>query len=330
MIQGRGERASLEAEGGTQTNVPPILKFLLKRVLAGVVVVFLVATAVFFITRIVTEPELTFLPIDASPAQRAAVEEYLGLDKPLGSQYVEYLGKLAHGDLGESFWQEGKSALALVLDRLPATFLLTGVAMIMALLIAIPLGIIASLRPGKPLDKLTVTLSLLGLGAPQFWLGFMLILIFGVKLQWFPTSGDQGAKSVVLPALALALPTAGKITQMMRSGMLDEMDQGYMLTADAKGLSLWYRVTHHAFRNTLVPVLTQSSFEYARMLAGFTVVVETVFAWPGIGLLMIQALQQQDLVLVQAIVIVVAVLIVVVNIVTDVGYKLVDPRVKIA
>jgi peptide/nickel transport system permease protein len=158
----------------------------------------------------------------------------------------------------------------------------------------------------------------------------MLILIFGVKLGWFPTSGDKGATAVVLPALALALPTAGKITQMMRSGMLDEMDQSYMLTADAKGLSLWYRITHHAFRNTMVPVLTQSSFEYARMIAGFTVVVETVFAWPGIGLLMIQALQQQDLVLVQAIVVVVAVIIVVLNIVTDVLYKLVDPRIELA
>jgi peptide/nickel transport system permease protein len=310
--------------------VPPILRFVLKRLLAGIVVVFLVATAVFFVTRIVTKPELTFLPIDATEAQREAVQKYLGLDKPLGEQYLVFIGKLARGDLGTSFWQEGKSALSLVLDRLPATFELTGVAMLMALALAIPLGIIASLKPGKLLDRITVTISLLGLSAPQFWLGFMLILIFGVKLGWFPTSGDQGATSVVLPALALALPTAGKITQMMRSGMLDEMDQSYMLTADAKGLSLWYRITHHALRNTMVPVLTQSSFEYARMLAGFTVVVETVFAWPGVGLLMIQALQQQDLVLVQAIVVVIAVIIVVLNIITDVLYKLVDPRIELA
>ena len=307
-----------------------ILKFVVKRLLAGLVVVFLVASAVFFVTRIVTKPELTFLPIDATPAQRAAVQQYLGLDRPLVEQYGAFISKLARGDLGQSFWQEGKAALPLVLDRLPATFYLTGVAMIMALLLAVPLGIIASLRPGKLLDRATVTVSLLGLSAPQFWLGFMLILIFGVKLQWFPTSGDQTPAAVVLPALALALPTAGKITQMMRSGMLDEMDQSYMLTADAKGLSLWYRITHHALRNSMVPVLTQSSFEYARMLAGFTVVVETVFAWPGIGLLMIQALQQQDLVLVQAIVVVVAVIIVVLNILTDVLYKLVDPRIELA
>jgi peptide/nickel transport system permease protein len=310
--------------------VPPILKFVVKRLLAGLVVVFLVASAVFFVTRIVTKPELTFLPIDATPAQRAAVQQYLGLDRPLAAQYGEFIGKLAHGDLGTSFWQEGKAALPLVLERLPATFYLTGVAMVMALLLAVPMGIIAALRPGKLLDRATVTVSLLGLSAPQFWLGFMLILIFGVKLQWFPTSGDQSWDAVVLPALALALPTAGKITQMMRSGMLDEMDQSYMLTADAKGLSLWYRITHHALRNSLTPVLTQSSFEYARMLAGFTVVVETVFAWPRIGLLMIQALQQQDLVLVQAIVVVVAVIIVVLNILTDVLYKLVDPRIELA
>ena len=309
--------------------MPPILRFVVKRLLAGIVVVFLVASAVFLVTRIVTKPELTFLPIDASPAQRAAVQQYLGLDKPLGEQYLTYIGKLARGDLGTSFWQEGKSALSLVLDRLPATLELTAVAMLMALVLAIPLGIIASLRPGKLLDRVTVTVSLLGLSAPQFWLGFMLILIFGVKLQWFPTSGDQSPAAVVLPALALALPTAGKITQMMRSGMLDEMDQSYMLTADAKGLSLWYRITHHALRNSMTPVLTQASFEYARMIAGFTVVVETVFAWPGIGLLMIQALQQQDLVLVQAIVVVVAVIIIVLNILTDVLYKFVDPRIEL-
>ena len=217
-----------------------------------------------------------------------------------------------------------------MLDRLPATFYLTGVAMIMALLLAVPLGIIASLRPGKLLDSDGDALAARPQRAPVL-----------ARLHADPDLRREAPvvpdlrrpgtpEAVVLPALALALPTAGKITQMMRSGMLDEMDQGYMLTADAKGLSLWYRITHHALRNSMVPVLTQSSFEYARMLAGFTVVVETVFAWPGIGLLMIQALQQQDLVLVQAIVVVVAVIIVVLNILTDVLYKLVDPRIELA
>ena len=195
-------------------------RFLLKRAIAGAIVIILVSSAVFFITRVVTNPELAFLPIDANDAQRAAVRGYLGLDDPLLTQYLRFMGKLFQGDFGESYWQPGKAAIDVVLDRLPATIILNTLAMLVALAIAVPVGIIAALRPGSKLDRSMVTVSLLGLSAPQFWLGFMLILIFGVKLGWFPTSGADELTSVVLPALALALPTAGKIAQMMRSSML--------------------------------------------------------------------------------------------------------------
>jgi peptide/nickel transport system permease protein len=168
----------------------------------------------------------------------------------------------------------------------------------------------------------------LGLSAPQFWLGFMLVLIFGVHLNWFPTSGDFEAKSIVLPALSLALPTAGKIAQLMRSAMIDELQQPYILTAQSKGMGGMRRIVHHALRHCMVTVLTQSSFEYARMLAGYTVVVEVVFAWPGIGLLTSQALGDQDLVVLQAIVIVTAAMIVIVNLLTDILYTVIDPRIE--
>ncbi len=305
-------------------------RFLLKRAIAGAIVIILVSSAVFFITRVVTNPELAFLPIDANDAQRAAVRGYLGLDDPLLTQYLRFMGKLFQGDFGESYWQPGKAAIDVVLDRLPATIILNTLAMLVALAIAVPVGIIAALRPGSKLDRSMVTVSLLGLSAPQFWLGFMLILIFGVKLGWFPTSGADELTSVVLPALALALPTAGKIAQMMRSSMLDELERPYMLTAESKGMPLFHRVTRHSLRNALVPVVTQSSFEYARMLAGFTVVVETVFAWPGVGLLTVQAMEQQDLVVLQAIVIVVSTMIIVVNLLTDVLYGIIDPRIEVA
>lgn len=307
-----------------------MLRFLLKRLFAGALVVILVSSAVFIITRVVTDPELAFLPIDASEAQRQAVREYLGLDQSLLTQYLDFMGKLLRGDLGESYWQVGKPAIDVVLDRLPSTLYLNTLAMAVALFFAVPIGILASLKPGSKLDRSLVTVSLLGLSAPQFWLGFMLILVFGVKLGWFPTSGADEPLSVVLPALALALPTAGKIAQMMRSSMLDELERPYMVTAESKGMPLLYRVTRHALRNSLVPVVTQSSFEYARMLAGFTVVVETVFAWPGVGQLTVQAMEQQDLVLLQAIVIVVSIMIVVVNLTTDVMYRVIDPRIEVA
>jgi peptide/nickel transport system permease protein len=156
----------------------------------------------------------------------------------------------------------------------------------------------------------------------------MLVLLFGVHWEWFPTSGKTGLNSLVLPALALALPTAGKIAQLMRSAMIDELDQPYILTARSKGLGGFYRIYHHALRHCMVTVMTQASFEYARMLAGYTVVVEVVFAWPGLGLLTVQSLNQQDLVVLQAIVIVTAALIVLVNLITDILYAVIDPRLE--
>lgn len=307
-----------------------MFSFLFRRIMTGVLVVLLVSSLVFVITRIVANPELAFLPIDASDAQRASVRTYLGLDQSLFSQYLSFMGNLIRGDLGESFWQPGKSAMSLVLQRLPLTLALDSVAMIMALTIALPLGVISALKPGSWLDRGVVSLSLLGLSAPQFWLGFMLVMIFGVRLGWFPTSGADQLSSIVLPALALALPTAGKITQMMRSAMLDELERPYMLTVESKGIGLIDRLLRHSLRNVSITVLTQSSFEFVRMLAGFTLVVESVFAWPGIGRLTVQALEQQDLMLLQAIVVVVATMTVLVNLLTDVLYSVIDPRIRVS
>jgi peptide/nickel transport system permease protein len=305
-----------------------MLRLLGRRLLVGLVVVLLVATAVFVATRVVSNPEKTFLPIDASPEQRIQIRHNLGLDRSVLYQYLTYLGHLVRLDLGTSYWQPGKSTVSIIMTRLPNTLILNTAAIIIALLIAIPLGIIAALRPGSRLDRSAVTLGLVGLSAPQFWLAFMLVLLFGVKLQWLPTSGFTSPRSIVLPALALALPAAGKITQLTRTSMIDELDRPYMLTAQAKGFGAVYRVVRHGLRNITVPVLTQASFEYARMLAGFTVVVESIFAWPGVGLLIVQALQQQDLILVQAIAVVVAAMIVLLNLITDLLYTRIDPRIE--
>jgi peptide/nickel transport system permease protein len=307
-----------------------MLRLVAKRVAIGALVVFLVATAVFIATRVVTNPQNAFLPVDASPEQRAQIEKNLGLNHSIFIQYLDYLGHLIRLDLGDSYWQPGTSATSIIWSRLPATLLLNTTAILLAVLIAVPLGTIAALRPGSMLDRVTVTTSLFGLSAPQFWLSFMLVLIFSVHLGWFPTAGFNGPSSLVLPAVALALPSAGKITQLVRSSMIDELDKPYMLTAESKGIKPLSRITGHAVRNCAVPILTQTSFEYARMLAGFTVVVESIFGWPGVGQLIVQALDQQDLILIQAIAIVVATLIVAVNTITDIVYKFIDPRIEIS
>jgi peptide/nickel transport system permease protein len=305
-----------------------MVRLIAKRLLVGLFVVLLVATAVFVATRVVTNPQNTFLPVDASPEERRQIIRNLGLDRPLLQQYFEFLLNLVRGDLGDSFWQPGTSTISIIMSRLPATLMLNTVAILVALLIAVPMGVVAALRPGSRLDRTTVMLSLFGLSAPQFWLAFMLVLLFSVTLGWLPTTGFQSPTAIVLPALALALPSAGKITQLVRSSMIDELDRPYMLTAESKGMGQLYRVVRHGLRNCLVPILTQSSFEYARMLAGFTVVVESIFAWPGVGLLIVQALDQQDLMLIQAVAIVVATLIVLLNLVTDVLYTFIDPRIE--
>lgn len=307
-----------------------MVRLIAKRLLVGLFVVLLVATAVFVATRVVTNPQNTFLPVDASPEERRQIIRNLGLDRPLLEQYFEFLLNLVRGDLGDSYWQPGTSTISIIMSRLPATLMLNTVAILVALLIAVPMGVVAALRPGSRLDRATVMLSLFGLSAPQFWLAFMLVLLFSVTLGWLPTTGFQSPEAIVLPALALALPSAGKITQLVRSSMIDELDRPYMLTAESKGMGQLYRVVRHGLRNCLVPILTQSSFEYARMLAGFTVVVESIFAWPGVGLLIVQALDQQDLMLIQAVAIVVATLIVLLNLVTDVLYTFIDPRIEMS
>jgi peptide/nickel transport system permease protein len=202
--------------------------------------------------------------------------------------------------------------------------------MILAVALAIPLGMVAALRPGTWLDRTMVGTSLLGLSVPQFWLGLMLILLFGVRLKWFPTSGEGTWRHLVLPAVTLALPALGRLAMMVRSSMIDELNKQYVETSKAKGMPYWRTVGVHAFRNASNPVVTLTGWEVIRAIAGYTVVVETVFAWPGIGFMAIQAIRQQDLILLQAIVFVVAAIVVVINLAMDFVYKAIDPRIALS
>ena len=200
----------------------------------------------------------------------------------------------------------------------------------LAILLSLPLGAIAALRPGGWVDRTTVFVGLFGLSLPQFWFGLLMIVFFAVTLGWLPTSGMGGARYYILPAITLALPSLARLVMLVRSSMIDELNQQYVRTARAKGLHFRRVVMVHAMRNTLVPFVTLAGWELISALAGYTVVVETVFAWPGLGLTAMQAIQKSDLFLMQAIVFTVAVLIVVINVGLDVLYKLIDPRIRLA
>lgn len=303
-------------------------RFVVRRLAQGIVVILGVTIVVFVVTRMIGDPVRVMLPVEATEEQRALLEEQLGFDRPIPAQFVEFAGDLATFDLGDSLWQR-RSALGIVVEHLPRTFQLVGAGMLVSILLSVPLGVIAALRPGSILDRLTVTTSLMGLSVPQFWLGLLLIIVFSVNLGWFPTSGMGTWKHLVLPAVTLGLPVAGRLAMMVRSSMIDELNTQYVKTSKAKGMPFRRTVGMHALRNAAVPFVTLTGWEFIRALAGYAVVVETVFAWPGVGFMALQAIQRQDLVLLQAIVFAIAFLVVVVNIGVDILYKYIDPRIKL-
>lgn len=305
-----------------------LARFLAKRIAWGLLVIVLVAVTVFVVTRVLSEPARDMLPLDATPAQVHKLRHTLGLDQSIPTQFVEYVGQLVRFHLGESYWQH-TSVGGLIGTALPHTILLAAVGIGFAVLLGLPLGIGAALRPGSWLDQTLAGFALVGLSLPQFWLGSMLIFLFAVELGWLPTYGMGGIDHLLLPALTLGLPILGRIAQITRTTMIDELSSQHILAARARGLSSSYIVLRHALRNVTVPIMTIVSWETAYTLAGYSVIVETVFAWPGIGYLSIQAIEHEDLILIQGIVMVVATIVVVINILTDVLYSLVDPRIKL-
>ncbi len=304
-------------------------RFILRRFGQGFLVVLGVSLVVFVAMRVFGDPAKVMLPLSATAEQRAEFEHLIGLDRPLPEQFVTFLGDLATLNFGESLWQR-RPAMEVVFERLPNTLMLIGAGLGFAILLALPLGAIAALRPGGIVDRVTVIGGLVGLSTPQFWLGLLLIMLFAVNLRWLPTSGFGGISYLILPALTLALPSMARMVLLVRSQVIDELNQQYVKTARAKGLRFHQVLFSHALRNTLIPFVTLAGWEVISALAGYTVVVESVFAWPGLGLTAIQAIQRNDLFLLQAIVFTVAIAIVLVNISLDVVYKLIDPRIKLA
>jgi peptide/nickel transport system permease protein len=266
------------------------------------------------------------LPIAASQTEYEQLQEKLGFNDPAYVRFFMFLSGVLSLDFGKSLWQ-GVPAIQLVLDRLPATTWLSLSAIGMATMIGVPFGTFAALKPGSTLDRFCTISSLTGVSIADFWLGLMLILLFAVNLQWLPTSG-YGVNELILPALTLAARPIGRIALVTRSAMLDELHRPYVTTARAKGLFEGRVVFSHALKNAALTVVTLCGYEIGRIFAGYAVIVETLFGWPGIGQLAVQSISNDDLPVVQAVVFVAASIVVVLNIIIDLGYAVLDPRIR--
>ena len=302
-------------------------RYLLRRLLLLIPVLWGVATLVFAVTNILPgDPVDLMLGETARPAQREVLRKALGLDRPLSVQYMDYLGGLLRGDLGTSLHKKRPVARMLA-ERIPASAELTLAALAIALLIALPLGVLAARRAGTALDLGAGALAVLGASVPVFWLGPLLIIFFSIDLGWLPVSGRTGPLSLILPAATLGTALSAILMRMTRSSLLDILPQDYLATARAKGLSERRVLWLHALRNACLPLITILSLQLGALLSG-AIITETVFAWPGVGRLTIQAIAARDYPLVQGCVLFIAFVYVAGNLLADIAYAWLDPRVR--
>jgi len=305
-----------------------LIAFLVRRLLLVGVVAWGAATLAFFLLYLSGDPVDLLLPLDASPEARAELRRAYGFDDPLYVQYGRYLWKLVHGDFGVSLRSQ-EPALALVLGRMPATLELAGAGLLFALVLGIPAGVLAALKKGSLAELVVMTLALLGQSIPVYFLGLVLIMVFGLKLHWLPISGYGSLRHLILPTIAVGTFVTASIARLTRSGVLQELRSDYVRTARAKGLPERVVVYKHALRNAAIPVVTIVGLQLGTLLSG-AVITETIFAWPGMGRFVLLAVEQGDFPVVQASVIVFALLLALVNLAVDLAYLWLDPRVRYA
>jgi len=305
-----------------------MLRYLIIRSFQTLIAVLAVATLIFLGLQMTGDPMENLAPQDMSDAQVEELRKAYGLDKPIHIQYVRFMEKLMHGDLGISFLS-GEPALKLILERFPTTFNLVMVSMLIAIVFGLPMGVAAAIRADQWVDRFLRFLSVLGISAPTFWIGIMLILIFSVNLGWLPSSGLSSWKHYLMPAFTLSLYRIALFLRMVRSTMLDVLNQDFIRTARAKGLAERVVVYKHALRNALIPFITVAGLQFGALMAG-AVVTEKIFAIPGMNRLALDALYADDRPVIIAFIIVTAVLFAVVNLVVDLLYALIDPRVRYA
>jgi ABC-type dipeptide/oligopeptide/nickel transport system permease component len=303
-------------------------RYLIRRLLLTIPVLLGVATLVFSLIHFIPgDPAQAMLGEGAAPEDVAQLRERLGLDRPLLVQYGSFLQGLTRGDLGVSL-RNDQPVTQQILERMPATAELALASMAVAILIAIPLGIIAAVWRGTAIDHSAMTLSLVGISVPNFWLGPLLAIVFAVELGWLPVGGRGTVAHLVLPAVTLGAALAAILARMTRASLLEELREPYVLAARAKGVSRSRAVLHHAFRNSLIPIVTILGLQFGVVLTG-AVITETIFAWPGIGRLLIQSISFRDYPTVQGCVLLIAVTYVGVNLITDLTYGFLDPRIRV-
>jgi peptide/nickel transport system permease protein len=301
---------------------------IVRQLVRAFLVVVGVSVVVFTVTHFIGDPVHLMLPLDATHGQYVALKHQLDLDHPFWVLFVDYFRNAAHGDFGVSLWQQ-QSALRLAVDHVWPTLELASAATLISVVLGVPVGFLAALRPDSALDRSLSFLAVVAVSVATFWLSLVLILVFAVDLHWLPTSGF-GWRNVVLPALAAAALPFGRIMQLSRTALLEELGRPYVRVARAKGLSTLRIVCTHAARNALIPVITFVGFEYAFLIGAGMIVVETIFNWPGIGYLTYEALQHRDFPLIQTCILVIAVIVVMTNLLVDLIHRILDPRVTYA
>lgn len=304
-------------------------QYIIRRLAQMIPIAFGILTLVFSLIHLIPgDPAIQIAGENARPEDVQQVRHALGLDQPLGTQYFNYLKSILHGDLGRSF-QTNESVAVQIRQRYPATIELAFGAMLVALLVAFPLGIISAIYRNSWIDNVARFFALIGVSMPSFWFGPLLIIAFAINHEWFPVSGrDQGLRSLVLPAVTMGLALAAILTRMIRISLADELTQLYVTTAVAKGVSRVKAIFRHALKNALIPVITVLALQFGSLLTG-AIITEQIFSWPGLGRLLIDSISKRDYPQVQASILVIAVTYILVNFASDLLYGVVDPRIKL-
>lgn len=303
-----------------------MIRFILRRVLQGMFSILGASVIIFFVTRLSGDPVVLMLPPEAPDAVIALTRERLGLDNPIWHQYLIFLGDILTGDLGNSYRWE-MPVMDLILDRLPATIYLATAALAFSLLLSIPFGVMSAVWRGSWFDRFAKGFAMLGQAMPNFWVGLLLIIVFAINLGWLPAYGADTPKHVILPAIALGWYPVAAQTRIVRSAMLDVLDSDYIRMGRSVGVPEGLLVWKYAFRNAAVPLVTMLGVYFASMLGG-AFVVEVVFAWPGLGRTVVEALFARDFPVVQAGVLFAALMFVIANLLVDLSYGLIDPRIR--
>jgi peptide/nickel transport system permease protein len=303
-------------------------RYFLSKISQSLLLIVGVLLLVFVMVRITGDPAALMMPRESTTQEIEAFREQMGFNDPLTVQFLRFISGAIVGDFGNSLHFK-TPAMPLVLQRLPATVQLATVGLLMAVIVGIPIGLIGGFNPGRIEDSLGRLLALLGQSVPNFWLGLMMIIYFGVKLRWFPTFGRDEWKSVIMPAFVLGLPVMGQLVRLTRSAVLEIRGEDYIRTAHSKGLELSTIYYKHVLRNIAIPLVSVIGVQFGYMLGG-SIYIEAIFAWPGMGGLLEQSIGWRDFPLVQAIAVFTSIVVLALNLLTDITYAIIDPRIRYA